>query len=159
MKRIKLNLYICINKVRENMHKSKVLFPKTFSPFLFKLSKSFFPFCKNIRCINSIYAKTQICIYKLKIFLPLFVNHQQRSKNQINNKDIYAIYIHEEEDAKLTFLHTCITWRRDDKALTYVRVKYVMHKWKSEAPPTHVYRIKKSCQPPQYKIHSTWIYI
>jgi len=28
---------------------------------------------------------------------------------------IYAIYIHEEEDAKLTSLHIYITWRRDDK--------------------------------------------
>jgi len=28
---------------------------------------------------------------------------------------IYAIYIHEEEDAKLASLHICITWRRDDK--------------------------------------------
>ena len=31
-----------------------------------------------VLCMNAIYAKTQICIYKLKIFLPLFVNHQQR---------------------------------------------------------------------------------
>ena len=28
---------------------------------------------------------------------------------QIKNKDMYAIYIHEEEDAKLASLHTCIT--------------------------------------------------
>ena len=60
--------------------------------------------------LNSIYANTQICIYKLKIFLPLFVNHQQRGKiKQINKKDTYAIYIHEEEDAKLASLHTCTT--------------------------------------------------
>ena len=83
-----------------NMHKPKVLFLKTFSPFLFKLSKYF------IRCINSIYEKTQICIYKLKIFLPLFVNHQQRGENKSNNKDIYAIYIHEEERRKVSF--SCI---------------------------------------------------
>ena len=81
--------------------------------------------------MSFMYAKTQICIYKLKIFLSLFVNHQQRgkrktkkyssppfcSKQRINkgvtsNKSIiriYAIYIHEEEDAKLTSLHICIT--------------------------------------------------
>ena len=39
--------------------------------------------------------------YKLKIILrislPLFVNHQQRGENKSNNKDIYVIYIHEEE--------------------------------------------------------------
>ena len=44
--------------------------------------------------------------YKLKIILPLFVNHQQRGEKQINNKDIYAIYIHD-EDVKLAPLHTC----------------------------------------------------
>ena len=54
--------------------------------------------------------------YKLKIFLSLFVNHQQRGKiKQIKNKDMYVIYIHEEEDAKLASLHTCITWRKDNK--------------------------------------------
>ena len=40
---------------------------------------------------------------------PLFVNHQQRGEIKQNNKDIYAIYIHEEEDAKLASLHICIT--------------------------------------------------
>ena len=85
---------------------------KNFSLFLYKLSKSFSPFCKNI---NSMYAYK---LYKLKIIPPLFVNHQQRGEKQINNKDIYAIYIHEGEDAKLASLHTCITRRRDNKILT-----------------------------------------
>ena len=78
MKYMKLNKHICINKVRDKCINPKLLFPKTFSPFLFKHSQSFFPSYENIKCINPIYAKTQICIYKLKIFLPLFVNHQQR---------------------------------------------------------------------------------
>ena len=73
------------------------------------------------------------CIYT-QILLPLFVNHQQRVQSKINqtnfsppfcqkqrnqggviNKDVYAIYIHEEEDAKLASLHIYITWKRDDK--------------------------------------------
>ena len=61
--------------------------------------------------------KLKYVYIKLKIFLPLFVNHQQRGKiKQIKNKDIYAIYINEEEDAKWASLHTYIIWRRDDKS-------------------------------------------
>ena len=33
-----------------------------------------------------------------------------------------------------------------------------MHKKRCEALLTHVYLIRKSCQAPQYRIHSTWIY-
>ena len=38
---------------------------------------------------------------------------KQRTKegvNQINQQRLYAIYIHEEEDAKLISLHICITY-------------------------------------------------
>ena len=95
-----------------NMHKPKVLFPKkTSSPFCLNFQKHSPHFVKHkMHKLNSIYEKTQICVNKLKIFLPLFVNHPKRGKiKQINNTDIYVIYIHEGEDAKLASLHTCIT--------------------------------------------------
>ena len=34
--------------------------------------------------------------------------NQQRGEIKSTNKEIYAIYIHEEEDAKLTSLHTSL---------------------------------------------------
>ena len=118
MKWIKLNKHICINKVRETCINSKFFSQKPSPPFCLNFQNHSPHF---VRCINSIYMKTQICMYKLKIFLPLFVNHQQRGENQINNKDIYAIYIHKVKDVKLAPLHTCITWRRDDKTLTHIK--------------------------------------
>jgi len=36
-----------------------------------------------------------------KYFSPFFSIHQQRSENKSNNKDINAIYIHEEERRKV----------------------------------------------------------
>ena len=114
MKYMKLNKYICINKVRETCKHPKSFFQKKLSPpFYLNFQKHSPHFVKHEMHklnINSICANTQICIYKLKIFLPLFVNHQQRGKmKQIKNKNIYAIYIHEDEDAKLASLHICIT--------------------------------------------------
>ena len=43
---------------------------------------------------------------KLQIPLPFLSNHQQRGENKSNNKDIYAIYIHEEERRKVNCIHT-----------------------------------------------------
>ena len=42
---------------------------------------------------------------------PLCVKNKNQQIGEIKstNKEIYAIYIHEEEDAKLTSLHICIT--------------------------------------------------
>ena len=36
-----------------------------------------------------------------KFLSPFLSNHQQRGENKSNNKDIYAIYIHEEERRKV----------------------------------------------------------
>ena len=66
---------------------------------------------------------------------------------------VYAINIHEEEDVKLPYIDTL-----HEGGMTSPNshnVHYVMHKRRFEAPPTHVYHIKKRCQAPQYKIHST----
>ena len=42
------------------------------------------------------------CIYKLtKFFSPFLSIHQQRGEGKTTNKDIYAIYIHEEERRKV----------------------------------------------------------
>ena len=70
---------------------------------------------------------------------------------------VYAIYIHEEEDVKLPYIDTL-----HEGGMTSPNshnVHYAMHKRRCEAPPTHVYHIKKRCQAPQYKIHSSWIYM
>ena len=44
-----------------------------------------------------------------KFFSPFLSIINKGVKKQTNNKDVYAIYIHEEEDAKLASLHTRIT--------------------------------------------------
>jgi len=66
---------------------------------------------------------------------------------------VYAIYIHEEEDVKLPYIYTLL--ERGMTSPNSHNVKYAMHKRRCEAPSTHVYHIKKSCQAPQYKIHSS----
>ena len=47
---------------------------------------------------------------KNKIFLPLFVIYKEINKglNQSNQQKVYAIYIHEEKDAKLASLHVYV---------------------------------------------------
>ena len=72
-----------------------------------KLNKNIYAWIPNIKQ----------CIYKLTKFFYLFLSiRQQRGEGNQTNKYVYAIYIHEEEDTKLASLHTCITWRRDDKS-------------------------------------------
>ena len=47
-------------------------------------------------------------MYKLsKFFSPILSIHQQMGENKSNNKDIYAIYIHEEErrEVSSSFIH------------------------------------------------------
>ena len=100
-------------------------------------TKFFSPFCINI--------KNKTCIYKFsKYFSPFLSIHQQRGENKSNNKDIYAIYIHEERDVKLA-PHTYMQWRRDDKTLTHIKhnIQCISGDVK---PPTHVYHIRKRGQ-------------
>ena len=48
--------------------------------------------------------ENKTCIYELsKFFSPFLSIHQQRGENKSNNKDIYAIYIHEEDRREVSF--------------------------------------------------------
>ena len=124
IKHIKLNKHVCKHKeinmpIKHKTH--QILFPflqnkticinkNSFSPFMYKSRKTciytkiLLPFLSIIN--KGIKVKTKQCSPSLC---------QQRGEIKSTNKEIYAIYIHEEEDAKLTSLHTCITWRRDEK--------------------------------------------
>ena len=72
-----------MNKVRKTCIYTKILL-KYFSPFLSIINKG-------------VKVNIKQC------------SPPQRGELKSINKEIYAIYIHEEEDAKLTSLHTCIT--------------------------------------------------
>ena len=94
-----------------------------------KIIQIFFSYLQNKTYMHEHKSYSNMHIKYFKIFLPLFVNHQQRGKNTKTNfsppfcqkqrdqegvnkskhLSLYAIYIHEEEDAKLAFLHICIT--------------------------------------------------
>ena len=97
MKCIKLNNHICINK-EINMHKLTRFFSpscinKILPPFLHKTKHTYMhKQGKKHAYINS------------KSFSPFLSNRQQRGENKSNNKDICAIYIHEEERRKVNSL-------------------------------------------------------
>ena len=73
-----------------NKARKTCIYTKYFSPFLSIINKG-------------VKVKTKCS--------PLFVKskNQQRGEIKSTNKEIYAICIHEEEDAKLTSLHIYIT--------------------------------------------------
>ena len=79
------------------MHKQEILFQNMhiylqyFSPFLSIIKKGV--------KVNTKQCSPPLCQKQ----------NQQRGEFKSTNKEIYAIYIHEEEDAKLTSLHICIT--------------------------------------------------
>ena len=75
-----MHKHICINK-EINMH---------------KLTKFFSPFCINKTYMHK--KENKHAYNKLsKFFSPFLSIHQQSGENKSNNKNIYAIYIHEEE--------------------------------------------------------------
>ena len=61
------------------------------------------------------YINSKYTYINSKSFSLFFVNHQQRGEKQINNKDIYAIYTHEEEDVKLAPLQHALHEERMTK--------------------------------------------
>ena len=81
---------------------------------------------------------------------PLFVKSSTKGRKQIKTIKIYVWYTFmKKRDVKLTPLHTCITWRRDDKILTHI--KYNIQCISGDVkPPTHVYHIKMRGQALQY---------